>query len=229
MAKNLGGPMLVGTSAFTVALISYDRYVFLSNTGNYNARLSTKKINLIIISIWMFQLLVFATVFIHRIVYLLAIGVFLILPFVVISYSYYGVIRYVKINSFGSNHNIVDDNNINDPNNEHIKKRNEQNHKMVHRLKVLVLCYLFCLSPLVINVLVEMVVRVTKSEKTVILQTLTVFSSLIAMCNSVVNPLIYVAKFPGFKEELRRMFTLRSLINTKSSNTDNGLSSSNTT
>lgn len=227
MAKNLGGPMMVGTSAFTIALISYDRYVFLSNTGNYNKRLSTKKINFIIIVIWMFQLFLFATVFIHRIVYLLAIGVFLILPFVVITMSYYRVVRYVKMNSFGSNHNIVDEDYVID---EHIKRANKQNQKMVHRLKVLVLCYLLCLSPLAINVLVEMVVRVTKSEKTVSLQTLTVFSSLLAMCNSVINPLIYVAKFPGFKEELRKMFSLRrSLVSAKASSTDDGLNSSNIT
>ena len=220
---------MVGTSAFTIALISYDRYVFLSNTGNYNARLSTRKINLIIIAIWMFQLFLFATVFIHRIVYLLSIGIFLILPFIVISYSYYRVVRYVKLNSFGSNHNIVDDY-ANDVNNEYIRRANKQNQKMVHRLKVLVLCYLICLSPLAINVLVEMVVRVTKSEKTVGLQTLTVFTALVAMCNSVINPLIYVAKFPGFKEELRKMFTLRrSLVSTKAPSTDDRLSSSNTT
>ena len=225
MAKNLGGPMMVGTSAFTVALIGYDRYVFLSNTGNYNARLSTRKINLIIVWIWMFQLVLFATIFIHRILYLLCLGVFLILPFVVISVSYYLVVRYVKLNSFGSNHNIVEEDY--NANNERIRQSN--NRKMVHRLKVLVFCYFLCLSPLVINLFIEMLLRVTKREKSVGFQTLTVFASLMAMCNSIINPLIYVAKFPGFKEELRNMFTIRkNFIITKTSSTEDGLSSSST-
>jgi hypothetical protein len=146
MAKNLGGPMTVGTSAFTIALIGYDRYVFLSNTWNYKARLSTCKINALILLIWAFQGVLFATIFVHRALYLAALACFLVLPFVVISLSYYLVVRYVKLNSFPSLNNVLDigdstttiDNSsiYNNANVSNECIRNARNKKMVNRFKV---------------------------------------------------------------------------------------------
>ena len=149
MIKNLGGPMMVGTSAFTVALIGYDRYISLSNSLNCEARLTTRTINALILLIWTFQGVLFATIFVHRALYLAVLAIFLILPFVVISVSYYLVVRYVRLNSFPSMDNVLGSgestpNIYGNVSNE--GSRNAKNRKMVHRFKVGYRLSIICVS-----------------------------------------------------------------------------------
>ena len=195
--KNILAPWMIGTSSLNIGLISYDRYVMLSSLQNYDVKMHKRKLYLLIIATWLTPILFFMTMFINWLLFVAALALFTIIPLAIIMVAYCMVIKFVKKNSFNQERRISE-------------QTKEKNRKLVHRLSFLVFCYFVCLSPLMVNFSWQVVNRLTKREKSIPYQTLTVFGVLCACFNSVLNPVIYFSKLPNFQKELRKMFGLRS-------------------
>ena len=197
LVKNMFGPCMVGTSALNIGLLAYDRYVKITSLKNYSLKMTNRKLFLLILGVWILPVVMFLTIFIDRLLFMLALSVLSIGLLSVTTISYFLVANYVKKNSLKRNGNEVS---------EQTKKKNA---KLVQRLTVLVMCYYVCLLPLVVNIFFEVKNRLLGNGKSVIYQTLTVVTIFLSFVNSVLNPIIYVAKFPKFKREFRKMFRIR--------------------
>ena len=199
LVKSIMAPWMGATSGMSMALIGYDRYVMLSSFNNYDDRLSRGKINLLILSAWLLPFLMIMTVFVSRLLFVACLTILAFIPLIVTVVSYYSVVKYVKKNSF---HFTNDD--------EQNTRRKEQNKKLVQKLSFLVFCYVACLLPLTSAFFYEIFTRVLKKERTIAHQTLTIFGIYAGLLNSVLNPIIYVSKFPEMKKEFYKMFGIRS-------------------
>ena len=197
--KNILAPWMIGTSSLNIALISYDRYVMLSSLTNYDTKMSKRRLYILILSTWLAPILFFMTVFINRLLFMAALALFTIIPLIIIIIAYCMVVKFVNKNSFIKEGHEQQ---------SQISKK-EKNRKLVQRLSFLVFCYFTCLLPLMVNFFWEVFNRLSKQEKTVTHQTLTVIGALCACVNSVLNPMIYFSKFPDFQREFRKMFGLR--------------------
>ncbi|XP_066921568.1 protein trapped in endoderm-1-like [Clytia hemisphaerica] len=209
--KNILAPWMIGTSSLNIALISYDRYVMLSSLTNYDIKMNKRRLYFLILSTWITPILFFMTVFINRLLFMAALALFTIIPLIIIIVAYCMVVKFVKKNSF-----------VKERSEGGQSSKNENNRRLVQRLSVLVFCYFICLLPLMVNFFWEIFNRLSKQEKSVTHQTLTVVGALCACVNSVLNPIIYFSKFPDFQREFRKMFGLRgnAVIETNSTNND---------
>ena len=196
LVKNMFGPCMVGTSALNIGLLAYDRYVKLTSLRNYSLKMTNRKLLLLILAVWILPVVMFLTIFIDRLLFMMSMSVLGIGPLFVITICYFLLTNYVKKNSLRNGNEVS----------EQTKRKNA---KLVKRLTVLVMCYIVCLFPLVVNFLFEVKNRLLGNGKSVVHQTLTVVTVFISSFNSVLNPIIYVAKFPKFKREFRKMFGIR--------------------
>ncbi|XP_066921501.1 cannabinoid receptor 1-like [Clytia hemisphaerica] len=208
--KNILAPWMIGTSSLNIALISYDRYVMLSSLTNYDIKMSKRRLYFLILSTWITPILFTMTFFINRLLFMAALALFTIIPLIIIIIAYCMVVKFVKKNSF-----------VKESEDGQSSKK-ENNRRLVQRLSFLVFCYFICLLPLMVNFFWEIFNRLSKQEKSVTHQTLTVVGALCACVNSVLNPIIYFSKFPDFQREFRKMFGLRgnAVIETNSTNND---------
>ena len=197
---------LCGISAMMVGLIAYDRYILLSNLHNYHLKMSDKKIYVLIFVSWFLPTILQCFYVIHGVLYLLFLCVLTVGPFIVLTLSYAMMVRKIKqkekeLRAHKEKYTNLDD--------KKSQRKERRNLKLSRKLTLLVVCYVMCLLPALFNFLAEIFIRVRKIEKPVGLQILTVFSLLCASVNSVINPLIYVSKYPEFKREFRKMFGLK--------------------
>ncbi|XP_066921411.1 high-affinity lysophosphatidic acid receptor-like [Clytia hemisphaerica] len=199
LVKSILAPWMGATSGMSMALIGYDRYVMLSSFNNYDDRMSKIKINILIVAAWIVPFLMIMTVFVSRLLFVACLTLLAFIPLIVTVVSYYSVVKYVKKNTF---HFTNDE--------EQNIRRKEQNKKLVQKLTFLVICYVSCLLPLTSAFFYEIFTRVLKRERTAAHQTLTIFGIYSALLNSVLNPIIYVSKFPDMKKEFYKMFSIRS-------------------
>ena len=119
---------------------------------------------------------------------MLSLSVLVIGPLFVVAISYFLVANYVKENSLKRNDN------------EASEQTKSKHAKFVQRLTVLVMCYIACLLPLIVNFFFEVKNGLAGTRKSLVDQTLTVMPRPLSLFNSVLNPIIYVAKFPRFRK-----------------------------
>jgi len=199
---------LCGVSAITVALIAYDRYIMLSSLSNYNALMNKRKMRGLILLAWLFPFALQLFYVVNGLLYLFALCVLTIGPFVIISVSYHMMKNKIaeKAEELASHSHRLRPGYKPSSNEALQMERNERkNLKLARNLTILILCYIICLLPALFNFLAEIIIRAKKQDKSIGLQVLTVFSLFCASANSVVNPIIYVSKYAEFKREFRKM------------------------
>ena len=80
LVKNMFGPCMVGTSALNIGLLAYDRYVKITSLKNYSLKMTNRKLFLLILAVWIVPAVMFLTIFIDRLFYMLALSVLIIGP-----------------------------------------------------------------------------------------------------------------------------------------------------
>ena len=206
-AKVFISVMLCGTSASTVALVAYDRYVLLSSLQNYPVKMSDRKVRVLILLSWLVPVVLQAFYVVHGLLYLLSISVLTVGPFVIISISYRLMMKKIrqKEEELASHQHKGSSRQ-----NAKTDKKERKNLNLAHKLVSLIIYYVICLLPALFNFLAEITIRVMKKDKPVSLQTLTIFALFCASVNSVINPAIYVSKYPEFKREFWKLFGRKS-------------------
>ncbi|XP_066926388.1 high-affinity lysophosphatidic acid receptor-like [Clytia hemisphaerica] len=196
---------LVGISAIMVALVAYDRYLMLSDLSKYYKKMSNFKSKIYILFAWILPAALQLFYMVHGVIYLLVICVLAVGPFVIIVVSY----RLMTSTMRKKTAELAAHSKLGS-NAQKVERTDRRNLKLARKLVVLVLFYIGCLLPALFNFLAEITIRVLKKEKPASLQTLTVFALFCASVNSVINPAIYVSKYPEFKREFWKLFGRKS-------------------
>ena len=82
---------------------------------------------------------------------------------------------------------------------------------------ILIVCYCLCMMPISIWIIVNILNSKHDFINLKAHQTLYMVSTLTAQCNSIINPVIYMLKYPEFKKRLRIFFQRKPQIFSQSS------------
>ncbi|XP_066928686.1 octopamine receptor beta-1R-like [Clytia hemisphaerica] len=87
------------------------------------------------------------------------------------------------------------------------KKSSKRHMKLAKSVSVLLGCYLICLTPFNLWMILDMVNKASGRISSVHLQHLYMFGVFAGAANSCVNPFIYLSKQPGFRKRFRNILT----------------------
>ena len=87
------------------------------------------------------------------------------------------------------------------------KKSSKRHMKLAKSVSVLLGCYLICLTPFNLWMILDMVNNTSGSLSSLHLQRLYMFGVFAGAANSCVNPFIYLSKQPGFRKRFRNILT----------------------
>ncbi|XP_057294076.1 alpha-1A adrenergic receptor-like [Hydractinia symbiolongicarpus] len=225
--------LLVGTSVITVGIISYDRYILLKRSKNYDQYMTTRKLYILVAFAWLFPALTpfirYAGVYpYYAVVILLVVG-----PLFTLLVSYYFLSSVVKkkersvndlrksvIEEFGSSiavrlsstrqeNEITVDNHSNTlhPIDKIKACRHEKKYvKTVKAVTTLITCYFICIVPILICLVLMMVNDKTKYADEKDLQIVYYVACFTSQINSCINPIIYFARIPKIRREIQKLF-----------------------
>lgn len=209
------GLSLASTSSLTVTMIALDRYLLLTKLNNYSKYMNKKKIKILLVIVWIFppvaSTLRYANFTLYRYVYVVAV----ISSTLVISISYFLVLKEIhrkrkrlqsvqKRDMITSVHHHHTHLQLGHSANKRIQEDFEL--KLAKKVTFLVMCFLICIIPSVITVVVRAFIQPNELTSSS-LQNAYLFSFFIAALNSSINPFIYASKYPEFQTHLKEMFT----------------------
>ena len=211
--RRLIGAWLTGASVASIALITYDRYLYLSKTQNYIQHMTRRKTGFLICLCWIVPALLPLANLAGKQFYGAIIFVYCTSIFIIMLISYRKVIQIVResekqIAQFKLSQEV------------HQSKQYQRQNKMQHwqskrhvqaakMALTIIVCFLICVSPLAIymglvatEAFVPDGISGFQGATKEIFYT---FSVTIGMANSGFNPLIYYLKVPQFRQAFRKM------------------------
>ena len=222
------------TSCLTLALISYDRYIYLTKLTNYNKYMTKRKLVALLLLAWLVPALI--PVFQLRIfgyyVYLLGVLFCFFGILIVLTFSYCCIFRLIrrkekKPKTYGVPLAMVSS----DKNNKFHGYRKNSSDKRIHKNRsdgnggsrqralgekkyvtleksaaVLIICFLLCNSPISIWIILFLSNAKYGFLDIKATQVFYVISAWAAQFNSCVNPFIYFLKNPEFRRRAKSFF-----------------------
>ena len=220
------------TSGLISALISYDRYIYLTKLTNYNKYMTKRKLVVLLVFAWLVPALIplfqFRTfghyVYLFRVLFCFF-GILIVLTF-----SYCCIFRLIcrkekKLKTYGVPLAVVDS----DKNNKFHRYRESSNDKRILNLNdgngeskqralgerkhvalgksaaVLIICFLLCNSPVSIWIILFLLNSKYNFLDIKTTQVFYIISTWAAQFNSCVNPLIYLLKNPESRRRLKSL------------------------
>ena len=182
--------VLIGASAFTIATISYDRYLHLTKLCNYNEHMTKRKINIFIAFSWMIPgiLPILQILDKSKNIYVSVFSAFMGTVFIVLLICYVMILSVLRQRAAW-------------------RKRSAQLEiRQLRTMKTvitIITCYFIMGLPVTIP-LILLVFRIDpKTNGAIYVSVLT-----LNMLNSSVNPVIYYCRNPNFKRNAMRLFYL---------------------
>ena len=222
------------TSGLTLALVSYNRYIYLTKLTNYNKYMTKRKLVALLVLAWLVPALIplfqFRT-FGHY-VYLFGVLFCFFGILIVLFSSYCCIFRLIrrnekKLKTYGVPLAVVDSdknnkfhgnrknsrdkrkhNNLNDGNGGSRQRAlGERKHVALGKsAAVLIICFLLCNSPISIWIILFLSNAKHGFLDVKATQVFYVISTWTAQFNSCVNPLIYFLKNPDFRRRAKSLF-----------------------
>ena len=184
------------TSTCSIVFIAYDRYVFITKLGNYNAILTNQKVAVIMLFYWLIMFL-FALAGNMNIMFYVVIGpTFVLISIIILCTSYYFIWKAVK----ASCRRIS----AHEPNKIISRQEQKRQNRLAKKVLVLIIFYILCFFP---TFLFSILVILTRTGYvTMVISAHVYFVTLfITLFNSCLNPFLYVWNDPEFKSACKRM------------------------
>ena len=187
--------VLIGSSAYTICLISYDRYIMMKNWTRYHEVMTTTKVKVLISLTWLIPIIVSMLEFVNIQVYHFFLVLCTALPYCLLPIFYYKIVNIVKksqqeLNTLSSQSNQV----------------TQTQTKVTRRVKVLIVVYLIFMTPGIAWFFLSLLKLVFKLNIERFYIDSGLIQSVIALYNSCANPVIYVWMDPKFQAFLRNVF-----------------------
>ena len=178
------------SSAYSIVLLTYDRYVLITKPSQYNEMLSKCKVNFIIIFFWVTGLVGAITGVFYQPFYIVSYAIFFIWTTVALIASYFLIWRAVR----KSQRRIAATNITRDT--------HRQNVRLAKKVSIIVICYLVAFIPTFIYILFSLGFHAFSNRAK---SSLYLFSLYTVFSNSAVNPFLYAWKDPEFKASCKRL------------------------
>ena len=212
--------MLLGASMSSIALISYDRYLLLSKSSQYNSHMTKRRIGVLILLCWVLPglspLLNYS--FAGHGFFSAVIFVYTFLMLFIISWSYYTIIKIVKRNEARLVQVLRNDLANKVTKSQKRNKTDRSRIKAARAISVILLCFIASNAPLTCylaiatgNTIMGKHLLGPEATDAVYVGTITV-----TLLNSIINPIIYYFRIPGFKNSLIKLLGLSSGIRVSS-------------
>ena len=212
--------LLVGSSALTLALISYDRYILLTKLTNYNRYMTKRKIIIFLTFAWLFPALVPALQIksaFGKHTYLSFVLICFFVPLVFLSVIYCYIVQAIKKKEMKLM-NYTQEFSVSTSTDcggefkmKEVATKNQNRHDikqiaLAKAVAVLIVCYGVCITPISSWIIVNSfnVEYHFMNEKGH--QTWYLVSMLMSQCNSCINPVIYFLKNPEFQKRVKTLF-----------------------
>ena len=218
--------LLVGSSLFTLAVVSYDIYLLLTKLCNYNQYMTKRKATVLIVLSWLFPGLIPIAKHFNMMAYVILRVTIYTLPLIALITFYFlitkevcnreknlchhGTNRFVASNDNSSSYDIPT-NQSNDITTaettircERMTSRRQMKHlKLAKSVTLLITCYFACIFPLNIWMILEL----AKVEYSNLAHQIFYFSAVFLMqVNSCINPIIYYLKQREIKKGFHQIF-----------------------
>ena len=200
--------ILIGASISSIAFISYDRYIHLSKTKNYTQNMTLRKITLLLFMVWFIPIVMplIRVLGNDETVYGTMILFYSPSNFIIMMVCYICIIKIVKAkeqkllrhNEFGRRRTM----------------RGTRYHVQAAKVVlIIIICFFVTTMPISIYMGVSGIQLIMSKEivgfSGQTRETLYAFAMTSAMVGSALNPIIYYARNPGFKERLKEMLMNR--------------------
>ena len=205
--------MLMGASMSSIALISYDRYLLLSKSNQYNSHMTVRKTAFLIFLCWVLPGLspLLNYTFAGHGFFSAVIFLYTFLMLFVILWSYFTIMKIVRKNEIQMKQILqTDGRNINAA----VAKRNKTSRgriKAARAIMVVLLCFVLSNAPLTCYLAIaaggSMAGRPLLGSQAIdVIYVATITTTLM---NSIINPVIYYLRIPDFKHSLLRLVGIR--------------------
>lgn len=196
---------LTSISSLTIAIIAFDRYLLLTKLNNYSKYMSKKKIQILLVVLWIFPPLASSMRYINFSLYryvFIATGSTSTLAIIV---SYLLILKEIH-----TKRKLLELQRVNikavgtsDLSNEQIQEDFQL--QIAKKVALLVSCFLVCNIPSIITVIVRTIIQPNELTSSS-LQNAYLFSCFVFSLNSSINPFVYASRYPEFQTHLRGMF-----------------------
>ena len=201
--------MLMGASMSSIALISYDRYLLLSKSNQYNSYMTTRKMAFLICLCWLLPglspLLNYVSAghgFFSAVIF-----VYTFLMLFIISWSYFTILRIVRRNQDQMTKTLGD----NQGGTSTVAATNNRRIKAARAVMVVLLCFILSNAPL--TCYLAIVAGSSMARKSFlspqIIDILYVGTITTTLLNSVINPIIYYLRIPNFRCSLLKIMHIK--------------------
>ena len=212
--------ILIGASISSIAFISYDRYIQLSRRmHNYNENMSKQKIKVILFIVWFIPICMPFLRLIGEDVYGAFFFSFVSSNFVIMLVCYICIIRVVR-----AKQREMDECSEDTVRSE--RRRIKHLIRAGKAVSLIIICFFVGTTPISIHLGISSLQMFLSSHRYIAgfygrnKQISYAFSMSFAMANSAINPIIYYARHPGFKESLAKLFRDIKGIHTSQGNED---------
>ena len=213
------GYSLIGVSIISVSIMAYDRYTLMTKLNNYNLYQTDRKINIMLIASWVLSIMITALDFFSKRINSYALYTFtrIVMGGVVISVLIALVVFYVLlVRCFKLRAKEMNAHRSSIAGRADISSTTNHRHvKLAKKVSLLIICYIACLLPTVISLVVRNIYK-SRAVYPLAAQQFSLFSFFTAAFNSCLNPIIYAAKYPEFNQRLKVMMGWRTTKRPKS-------------
>ena len=225
--------VFIGSSLFTLGVVSYDRYILLTKLTNYNRYMTNRKIIILLTVAWVFPIVSPALRFLGKGPFLYCVILITSGPLVVLTFTYILIAKAIRendkklklkrkntaeypesslsVDEMRSSESETQSSTMNNNNSSFRKsvstRRIKSKHiKLAKTVAVLIVCYAICLLPSSVWSICDLINESHHYAATLTIQNMYILACFAAGINSCINPVIYIFKQPGFKKSLRKLF-----------------------
>ena len=222
--------LLIGSSVLTLGLVAFDRYISLTKLTNYNRYMNNRNLIFFIIFAWLVPALIpiLQVKIFGPYTYLSAVLVLFFVPLIFLIVFYNFIIQVVGRKErklfnchqkvfFIATNNAKEDWKIRGAIEQMQSLKVKKQLVVAKAVAILIVCYCLCMMPISIWIIVNILNSKHDFINLKAHQTLYMVSTLTAQCNSIINPVIYMLKYPEFKKRLRIFFQRKPQIFSQSS------------
>lgn len=191
---------LSSTSALSVVLLAIDRYFMMTKLTNYSLYISDNKLLILIVFTWLYPLLILTSCYVSFNVYRYGYILSTMCSTTTICVCYVLIIRELK----KRRKNILLTTRTNHWQSFDRKKSNALEIQLARKVAFLVGCFILCNAPSFIVGTVRAIYQPTVITSSA-LQQAYLFAFFSASANSSINPIVYIAKYPEFQRQLKKM------------------------
>ena len=217
--------LLVGSSVLTLGLVAFDRYISLTKLTNYNRYMNNRKLIFLITFAWLVPALIpiLQKKIFGPYTYLSAVLVLFLVPLIFLVVFYNFIIQVVRRKErnllnchqkvfFIATNNAKEDWEIARAIQQRESLKAKKQLVVAKAVTILIVCYSLCIMPINTWIIVNILNSKYNFMNLKVHQTWYMVSMLAAECNSIINPVIYILKYPEFKKRLRILFKRKSQI-----------------